>query len=371
MKILNQNLSRLTLVIPSYNRQDFVLRVINYWADKGPRLIVLDGSAKPIETAKLDIFRSRIQYLHRPVGMYQRLMEAMDLVVTDFVAYAGDDEFYIPSAVESCIRELEKDDDLIACCGRALGFSSMNQRVAGFPQYPRLEEYVVDADSAEERVVQHMRDYVPSLIYAICRASQWKTAWRYALQTEFHFFASGELQLEMFMAYAGRSRVLPELMWLRSHGETESVRGTDLWLDDKKTFPAWWADSSKVSEHEEFVSIMSQGFSELLPGACCDLRATVVAGMQAYLDFYRNHTNSRGLLTILKRLARKTIPGFGKPFLKSILRGLRRSKLDQHTELLQAARFIEESGVYVDFQALEEIEETIIQFHKNTRSLGV
>ena len=365
------NLSRLTLVVPTYERQDFALRLMNYWADKGPHLIVLDGSAKPIEPAKLDIFGSHIQYLHRPVGMYQRLSEALESVKTEFAALAGDDEFYVPSAVEACIKELDKDDGLVACCGRALGFWPKNQRVFGSPQYPRLGGYAVDAESAKERLVQHMSDYVPSLFYAICRAQLWKTAWEYTLRREFPFFAAGELQFEMCMAYAGRSKVVPELMWLRSHGEAEPVRDTDPSLDDKKKFPAWWVDASKVMEHEEFVSIMSRGFSELLPGADGDLQRAAVAGVQAYLEFYRNNTNSRGGLTTLRQLALKIIPTFAKPFLKLMVRGLRRCKSDKRPELLQAARVLEKSRVRVDFPSLEGIQEIIIQFHKNRNPLGV
>jgi len=161
---MNPILQRLTLVIPTYERQDFVLRLMNYWLDKGPHLIILDGSAKPIEPARLDIFGSHIQYLHRPVGMYQRLLEALDLVQTEFAVLAGDDEFYVPSAVAACIKELDEDDGLVACCGRALGFSPKNQRVFGSPKYPRLEGYAVDAEGAEERITQHMIDYVPSLV---------------------------------------------------------------------------------------------------------------------------------------------------------------------------------------------------------------
>jgi len=333
-------------------RQDFALRLISYWADKGPCLIVLDGSAKPIEPTKLNIFGSHIKYLHRPVGMYQRLLGVLDLVETEFVALAGDDEFYIPTAVEACIKELDVDNSLVACCGRALGFSPKNQHVLGSPQYPRLEGYAVDADSADERVVQHMSVYVPSLVYAICRATQWKTAWKYTLQTEFPFFAAGELQFEMFMAYAGRSKVVPELMWLRSHGETEPIRGTDASLDDNKTFPAWWAESGKLNEHEEFISIMSRGFNELLPGADGDLRGAAVAGFEAYLEGLDKR--GAGGLKMLKRFIVKMIPDFAKSFLKK-----------KNAELLQAARITEDSGVYVDFSSLEEIQKTIIQFHKN------
>jgi glycosyltransferase domain-containing protein len=365
-----QSLTRLTLIIPTYERQDFAQRAIDYWGDKGPHLIVLDGSLEAISSEKLDFSGTHIKYIHRPVGWYQRFLEVLDLIETEFVAIAGDDEFYIPSAVEKCINELDRDSRLVACSGRAIGFTLENQRILGSPQYPRLKDYAIDADCAEGRVLQHMSNYVPSLIYAVCRTSQWKTSWQNTVQKEFSFFASGELQIEMYLAYAGRSKVIPELLWLRSHGETEPVRGTEPWLDLKNRIPDWWEDSSKVKEHEEFISIMSRGFNELLPAEGGDLRGAVVAGVEAYLGFYENRKRGRIGSKILRRGAVKMIPDFVKPFLKNMLGRFLRHKSDQHAELLQAARVLEESGVRVDFQALEEIQKTIIQFHKNRNSLG-
>ncbi len=365
------NLSRLTLVVPTYERQDFALRLINFWADKGVHLIVLDGSATPIEPAKLDIFGPHIQYLHRPVGIYQRLSESIELVQTEYVALAGDDEFYLPSAVEACIKELDENIGLVACCGRALAFGLKEMHVYGRAQYPRLEAYALNSETPKDRVLQHMRNYVPSLIYAICRTPQWGTALKYTVQKEFPFFASSELRFEMSMAYAGQSKVISQLMWLRSHGETRKIRGaTSPSMDESRLISSWWADSSKVKEHEEFITIMSQGFSELLPDDGEDIREAAIAGVEAYLDFYRNHKSSRGVLKKLSSLVIKIIPGFAKPFLRSICSESHRYKSGEYTGLLQAARAIEDSGVHVDFHALEEIQKTIVQFHKNRYSLG-
>lgn len=359
-----EKLSRLTIVVPTYERQDFALRFMNYWMDKGPSLIILDGSAAPISPANLSAFGSHIQYLHRRVGLLQRKYEGFDLVQTEYAVLAGDDEFYIPTAVEACIKELDGDDGLVACFGRVLGFSPKNQRVFGKPQYAGLEDYAVDANSAEERVVQHMRNYVPSLVYAICRTSQWKSAMKYSHQTDFPFFAAGELLFQMCMAYAGRSKVVPELIWLRSDGETEPIRGNEISLDETKRFPTWWTDSSKVKEHEEFISIMSSGFNDILPNQSGDLREVVVAGAEAYSEFYQDKIGLSSSM-MLKRLAVKMIPDFAMPFLVRMSQASRLYKPHPNTELLQAGKALEATGVRVDFRELEEIEKTIINFHKN------
>jgi hypothetical protein len=64
------------------------------------------------------------------------------------------------------------------------------------------------------------------------------------------------------------------------------------------------------------------------------------------------------------------IPDYAKPLLKNLLARAFGSKSGYDTELLQAARFLEESGVSVDFSSLEGIQKIIIQFHKNRNSVG-
>jgi len=316
------DLGRLTLVVPTYNRQEFTLRLINYWSDKGPRLIVLDGSARPIKSKTLDGLGLHIQYFHQPIGMYQRLLESLNFIQTEFVALAGDDEFYVPSAVEACIVELDNDAAMVACCGRALGFTPKSQMLIGRTQYPLLEKYAVDSDLSEMRVSQHMRYYVPSLIYAICRTQQWKASWKYILSKEFPAFAIGELQFEMCMSYAGKSKVISELMWLRSNNENKPVHGTDPSLNPTKRFPHWWRNTENVIEYEEFISIMTKAFAELKPNGSNDTRSVVIDGVEAYLDFVGERANARNMKSVLRNVAAKVIPESLKPHIKALLQGL-------------------------------------------------
>ena len=84
------------------------------------------------------------------MGLCQRLSESLDLIKTEYVALAGDDEFYIPSAVNACIKELDNDNKLVACCGLALGYGINNGSVYGKEKYGRLNGYSIESmDSME------------------------------------------------------------------------------------------------------------------------------------------------------------------------------------------------------------------------------
>lgn len=361
--INKSNLGRLTLVVPTFKRQEFALRLMNYWNDKGPEVIILDGSPDPIETTLLSRFDPRLRYIHKPVCLYERLAVALNLVKTDYVALAGDDEFYIPSAIESCIRELDSQPSFVACCGRAIGFSYTNSLVLGVPQYSGLENYTLDLDSPEKRLIKHMREYVPSLIYAVCKTEPWRISFKHILKREFSFFASSEMQFEMLMSYAGKSKVIPELMWLRSFGETEPVRGDDLSLDPAKKILDWWGNSDKSVEREEFMLIMSLAFSEISAEVkdLKDNRTDVANGLRAYLEFEKNYQRQNLIMCLLRVVAQRVISRRFRLIIKNLIRDLIG---DSDMELLRRARALEASGVCVDFATLKALELNIKAFHE-------
>lgn len=361
------NFARLTLVMLTYERQDFALRLIKYWSNTVTTLIILDGSESPVKQEIIDQFGECVRYLHRPVGIHQRLKESIDLIQTEFVALVADDDFYMLSAVDACIKELDENQEMVACCGRALGFSQCDQAVYGSPQYLRLEDYIIGSDDPSLRVSEHMRNYVPSLINAICRAEPWKISWKYLLEKEFPVFAMGEIQFEMCMSYAGKSRVIPELMWLRSHNETEPVRGTDLSLDPSKTFPNWWRNPANRKEQEDFLSIMSRAFEELQPNTVCDARSVVIGGVDSYIDSYYGGSGRRinEIKVRLKDLLKSALSQRIWSYLKSVLKSVLSSRNSVATDIISAAEILSKSGVCVDFDTLEEIRERILAFHES------
>lgn len=364
-------LSHLTLVVPTYKRQKFAIRLMDYWADKGPDVILLDGSPEPIALDLLAKYPPSIRYFHKPVGLYERLSASLDLITTDFVALADDEDFYIPSAIQSCIDEMERHPDLVACCGRSIGFTYTGGSILGAPQYSVLENYTLDASSAEERLVKHMREYVPSLIYAVCRTNHWKTTFKHILRKEFPFYACGEIQFEMFMGYAGKSKVIPELMWLRSH-ETEPIRGTNVSLDPDKRIPSWWHNANNAFEHEEFISIMSEGFLDLLDAKkeLNGRRTSVVKGVEAYLEYFCEEFGGQNPTGLLRGIFIRVIPDVCKQPIKNILRKFWLNQTDvgdefMGDEMMVAAKSLEAMGaVYVDFDELSKIESVIKELHE-------
>ena len=109
-----KKLAKLTLVMPSYERQSFVIRSMKYWSNKNVKLVVLDGSKRPIKSSFLKTLNlnKNIYYKHSKSSFVKRLQKSTSLVKTKYVALIGDDEFYVPSALSKCIDELDKNKEV-------------------------------------------------------------------------------------------------------------------------------------------------------------------------------------------------------------------------------------------------------------------
>ena len=110
-------LSKLTLVMATYGRQDHAIRNMRYWSNTGVILLVLDASPKPIENEILKTFDDNIIYVHDTSDYNERLVNSFSKINTKYTQLICDDEFYPISAVLSCIQELEKDENIISSMG--------------------------------------------------------------------------------------------------------------------------------------------------------------------------------------------------------------------------------------------------------------
>lgn len=245
--------SQLTLICPTYNRDFYLLRSAAFWSRcDGVVVIYVDGSDSPCSSSFLK--SSNIIYLHLPASVQERVRVALSLIETPYAALIGDDEFFIPSALRSCVSYLNAHSDYSACMGRAIGFYRKKQSIKFRSQYSLLEGAIHDSVDPLERLSSHFSSYVPSHSYAVTRTSVLRKALGTALNNRIDVFAIGELIHEFMILAQGKTRVLSNLYWLRSH-EVPPIRNSgDISLDTTKPFVGWWlsGESSLVLERSTF-----------------------------------------------------------------------------------------------------------------------
>jgi len=212
------SLAQLTIVIPCYERQDFLIRQFAYWRDTSVMIIVVDGSAQPLSTllcatlSKLE----NVTYIHSTVSMMERLQLASNLIKTRYAVLLGDDEFLLPSGLHSAIGKLENDAELVACIGQSLAFfpSEEGQRCTYGPGYPH-HQYFVNHDTAQNRMNAAMSDYRAASCYAVLRTPVWRKSWGQMQNWSSPYV--GEIQQGLTTYIWGKLATVDEVYWMRSN----------------------------------------------------------------------------------------------------------------------------------------------------------
>jgi glycosyltransferase domain-containing protein len=344
-------LKKLTIIIPTYQRKNFVLRSMEYWSGKDVIVIVIDGSKKSLDADDLSQLNRNIKYIHAPISFFERIFSVINLINTEYVMLGCDDEFYIPSTLRSCLIKLSSDSKLVTCTGHAIGFKWSGTSVVGYDVYSKFKNINLSDPNPAIRLIKHFSNYTPAHTYAVCRASYWKIAAQSIFSKEFNAYAIFELQLEFLLVYAGKSLVIPELMWLRSD-ENEPIRGTSPSMIPSATFAEWWCNKKNK---EEFIARMES--------ACCEINKLTGknhnSNITSTLDIFCKFNKKFFLLEFYKYL-----PSFIRNMIKSIFK-IFGHDVTKKTLLIDKARSMQTNGVQVDIKELKKIEQTICSLHNN------
>ena len=373
-------LSKLTLVMATYGRQEHAKRNMAYWSNTGVILLVLDASPKPIENEILKTFDDNIIYVHDTSDYNERLVNSFSKINTKYTQVICDDEFYPISAVLSCIKELEKDENIISSMGVCLGFDvdKISKKIFSNRTYVRLIEnynYTMNTDPTE-RILDYLKNYQPFLMYAMIRTVTWKKAYNLPLQfkrnqknnvniEKFNFFASDEIQINMYLAFAGRSKVIRELYWLRSYGEHLAIRDLYKKLPEPKiTFQDWWNSNS---EKDDYLKILEDSFRETKIKINVSYKEMALKSCEFFLkggggEFskYQLHylKDKKNFVSLFFFYLKRLLPSFFKDYVKSL--GIWK---DRRVLFKDDINFLINEGIKVNFNELNKIHKILENFH--------
>jgi glycosyltransferase domain-containing protein len=352
-------LEELTLVIATYNRQSYAKRCMNYWSGKGLTVIIVDGSEKRID---IENYGKNINYIHQPTGYYERLYSVIDMVETEYVLLGCEDEFYIPSTLNSCIETIKKDQELVACCGYVIGFNVVNKKVLGNDIYPRINKNSNLKDSdPNHRIKKHFSNYEQLFTYSICRSNFWKLAAKTIFSKEYSCYSLHEIQIELLMSFAGKNKVISELMWLRS-GENEPFRDTSPSTSYANIIENWWSLEKFKDEREEFLKKIKKTSLKINQLSKYNQIADIEGAIQSYLEHLT--TTKKTLIYRIIYLLFRNLPTKIKNKIKKIQKYFK-DKNNNSLTLMECAKSFQLKNVKIDFNELDKIEKSIISFHKN------
>lgn len=304
-----QFLEKLTIVIYTYNRHRYLKRTLKYWSSYNIKILVLDGSSIKLEDELIQL--PNIKYVYDPRGLYQRLKSSCEYINTEFMILGCDDEFYLPSALSSCVNFLIHNQSYSTCGGIKLGFKKDNNQIVGRDAYTELKKFSLNENCALERVKKHMENYTVAHVYSVIRTFKWDVICKHVFKKEFALYAAFELQIEFLLSFSGKTKIIPELMHMRNL-MVKPIRGTSPSLDNVHSGRLkWWFDQNLQHEREDFFKIMSEACKEIKENSKYLLDEKYISILLEifFKKIYLNKTNmiTRYLSRVSKLIPRKII----------------------------------------------------------------
>ena len=166
--------------------------------------------------------------------------------------------------------------------------------------------------------------------------------------------------MEFLLCYAGKSLVIPELLWLRSD-ECIPLHGTSDHINPSRTFIKWWFDKDKEKEKNDFIVRMES--------ACRQLnefnKKNYIVDINNILETY---IQSQKIFLFFR--VYKYLPSSIRSIIKKIFK-IFGNDLTKKTPLRDFAKSLEATGVRINFNELLEIEKKIIDFYKDKKNFNL
>ncbi|MFW9917952.1 MAG: TIGR00180 family glycosyltransferase, partial [Candidatus Thorarchaeota archaeon] len=164
-KKMSQTLrDRFTLVIPTYNRYPFLLRLLSFYESYGfPfSILVLDSSSDPLELEELnDLFaHGSVTYkkFDTDIFLEDKIARGVMDISTPYATLCGDDDFIIPTGVKECIKFLEQNPDYSCVQGLYIHHRSASKRKARKFKWAPLyfNAHSIEFEKAHQRVYAYL-----------------------------------------------------------------------------------------------------------------------------------------------------------------------------------------------------------------------
>jgi glycosyltransferase domain-containing protein len=249
-----RTLQKITVVVLTFERSTWLKAVLNFWENKGVRVVVVDGSAE--YAAGIVSGREEwLTYVHAPVSVIERMAIAAELVTTEYVIRSPDDEFFCPSFLDKAVRFLDENLDYVSCQGITVSFTLGGSSPSWGLHYPELLESLGDHKSSSDRYLSEVKNYAVRNYYSVSRVTQWKQVSSFCQELDLDVANLSEYVVELSMSFWGKSKLIPMVGWYRNLSE-QPIRRRFLNLDSRHHFTTWWLMPSMAAQRRDLVEKM-------------------------------------------------------------------------------------------------------------------
>lgn len=355
-------LNRLTVVIPSFGRHDYLLRQISFWSNSAARVVIIDGS--PDQLALGTQLPSNIEYVHDPSPFAIRMLNSVRCVKTDFVAVLGDDDFFSPRGLQQCITRLNSDPDVVGCIGRSVRFFFQDGKVLAEQRDPESTEFPSSVHTGLDRLyATYHSGKIGALFYGVYRSEPWSQVVRTTYSTTFATGYIYDTIIRVLMTYRGSVGIVDSLVWYCS-SENPPVK-TGPGMDRKVGFLDWLRLPEHQAEVHSCEQLMVDDLARLGSDSTEELLLAVryvMAELQRRYEAKEVRYGSALMRT--RRLLIRRAPRMAKRLVKRFVPRMARNIVDWTvTDLTDVLDSLSDRGIEVDRIDATRISVAVEEFH--------
>jgi glycosyltransferase domain-containing protein len=246
---------RVTLLLPTMNRPDFVLRLLRYYASvqyRGPIIIGDSSSPEVVADARRAAapFSKTLDLDYRAcpgLGLADCWKQLIDCTKTAYAAYLADDDFLVPGSLEASARFLSEHPDYAAAHGAGLGVTLDSHGLHGqVAQCDYYAQTVSEAERPSERLSAHLEHYSVSL-FAVHRTETWRAMFKDVHGIADMSFGAELLPCCLSVVY-GKVKELPGLYVVRQTHDRRYNQPTMFdWIASAAWFPSYEATRESLA----------------------------------------------------------------------------------------------------------------------------
>lgn len=301
----------LTIIIPTLNRSEFLIRLLNYFAHTNFKHCIAIGDSSDsfhVEETKEAIKKigEKLEIVYREypgLSCYAAQKQLIQSVDTRYIVGLADDDFLVPNGLDRCIDFLENHSDYIA----AHGFGVIVSTLKSDELYGKdliIDNYrqpIIENENAKERLLELLENYsVP--VYSVHRTRAFRVMWSDKIED----YSFGELLPCCLSVILGKIKQL-KCFYLVRQDHDKRYLSPDLY--------DWITNSRWQSSYKIFQDCLTEELSKQESIVLDEAKEVVKQGFWAYLGNAmvkkwqsRYAQNGSGLYSELRGLARR-IPG--------------------------------------------------------------
>ena len=214
-----------TLIIPTLDRQDLLLRAIDYYQHFDCNVLIADSS----DNKFVHKFPDNITYKHLPKACWtEKLYEAAKDIVTPYVCLAADDDYLLESSLKEGIFFLGNNLEYASAQGRYYKFELIENQVVFSPRYDlKSNNYAIESEDRYSRLAKTFNPYMHHC-FAVHRTNLFVKGCKFASVYKGlkwgNFPIFNELLVPVVPMCYGKHKVLPILWMVRDYYIFDRIR---------------------------------------------------------------------------------------------------------------------------------------------------